>query len=82
MAVVGISRRASPHQLRKSKTILWICDLQAKNIVKFAQILDSKIRTESQNQTISRHNRGADKDDIININQNVHSNFRSLKNKQ
>jgi hypothetical protein len=68
--------------LRQSKTILRISDLQAKKIVKFAQVLDSKIRTESQNQTISRRNRGADKDDIINIDQNIHSDFRSLENKQ
>jgi hypothetical protein len=54
-------------------------DLQTKEIVQSTQILNSKITTQRRHKTISSSIRGTDKDDIINIDQQIHRDLRTLK---
>lgn len=57
-------------------------DFNAKEEVKPAQILDSKIILKSMNKSIRGSGRRTNKDDIVNINQEIHGYCGPLKKKQ
>jgi hypothetical protein len=59
-----------------------VSNFQSKEVMKLAQVLNSKFRTQGSYETISGRSRGANKDNIININQKIHSHLWTLKNKE